>query len=196
MTQARTIQVQVKTTVIGPKTSISSSRQFPSAARKCLKNRATRCCMASRSVLLVCNLLSCRCLRREHMWLLGHYDPGDGVRKQTDARHHGSYQPHQTNDSHVDIKVFGNAEANTCDLASFAGANQPLASDHTAYTSAAVRANVGIILDGFAAIVTVHSSTSPLGIRKSVDRCSPSGALIGFFDSFPGSFGLAGAGVQ
>src|SRR5258708_5847716 len=106
------------------------------------------------------------------MRLLGHYDPGDGVRKQTNAGHHGSYEPHQTNDGHVHVKVFGNAEANACDLASFAGTDQPLASDHAAYTSAAVRTNVGVILDGFATIVTVHSSTSQLGIRKSADRCS------------------------
>src|SRR5437879_5276561 len=122
--------------------------------------------------LRVGDLLPCRCLCREHVWLLRHHDPGDRVRKQTNAGHHGSYEPHQTNDGHIHVKVFGNAQANAGDLPSFAGTNQPLASDHTAHTSAAVRANVGIILDGFSTIVTVHSSTSPLGIRKSAHRCS------------------------
>src|SRR5437667_12906515 len=131
MTQARTIQMQVRATVTGPRTSPSSSKQCPSAATKFLKNRAVRCCMTSRSVLRICDLLPCRCLCREHVWLLRHHDPGDRVRKQTNAGHHGSYEPHQTNDGHIHVKVFGNAQANAGDLPSFAGTNQPLASDPT-----------------------------------------------------------------
>ena len=46
-----------------------------------------------------------------------HHHPGDGIREQTDTRHHRRNQPHQADQGHIEIEVFGKPGTDSRNLA-------------------------------------------------------------------------------
>src|ERR1700752_1465033 len=95
----------------------------------------------------------------QHQGLFRNDDPGYGIGNQADACHERCDQPNQPDRGHVDIKVFGEPEADACDLASLTRPHQPLASDGRTPAGAPISTNIGVILNHFTAVVAVHIST-------------------------------------
>ncbi len=93
---------------------------------------------------------------RQEQRLLWHDDPRNGIRYQTNAGHEGSDEPHHADDGHVDVKLFGNSQADSSDLSSLSRTNQALPCYRSSDARPAIGANGRVVLNHFAAIVAVH----------------------------------------
>lgn len=97
----------------------------------------------------------------KQIWLFRHYDPSNDVPKKSDAGAKGGNEPHDTDERYIYIEVFGQAKADAGNLAAFARANQALARDDTTDSRTAVGADIRVILNRLAAVVTVHNASTP-----------------------------------
>lgn len=91
--------------------------------------------------------------------LLGHDDPGDRVRQESDDGHKGHDQPNNADKGDIDVEIFGEAEAHAGDFSSQARTNQLASGERRSDANSAIGAHHSIVLDHFSAIVAVHNST-------------------------------------
>src|ERR1041385_1316488 len=90
--------------------------------------------------------------------LFRHDDPCNRIGKQTDTGHYRRDEPYQPDQGDIEIKILCHAGADSSNLAVGAWAHQAPASRRATDPFAAVSTMTGVILDYFAAIVTVHGS--------------------------------------
>src|SRR6476659_4052515 len=96
----------------------------------------------------------------EHQVFLGHHYPGTRRGEQADPGHDSYHPPHQAHHGDIDVEVFGDAGADAGDGPPHARTNQALAGNYAAHADSAVSADIGIVLNNFPAIVTVHGDGS------------------------------------
>src|SRR5579883_1548545 len=110
------------------------------------------------SHLRICRWASGR--HGKHQRFFRNHDPRDGICQQSYASHNRRNQPYQPYKIHVEIKILGDPEANTGNRASGSRAHQTFAGDYPTHASSTISANIGVILNHFSAIVTVHGFSS------------------------------------
>jgi hypothetical protein len=115
-------------------------------------------------------LLPCRGLCLEEIWLFRHDDPRDNICQKAPTTEECSNQPHYAYQRHIEIKVLAHAKADAGNFPSFARPHQALASDNAANSGTAVRANIGVILNGLPTVVAVHTVLHELGYAQSKEK--------------------------
>lgn len=106
----------------------------------------------------------------EQVRLLRHDNPGNNVTEKPDASAKCSDEPHHTDEGHIKIKIFSEAQAHTGNFASFARANEALAGEDGANASTAIRADVRVILNGLTTVVAVHKGLHTIGYARSRNK--------------------------